>query len=293
MVHSGKDSEAKEIFMYILFDIGGTNTRIAASKDGASFGEPVIFSTPKEFDRGVKLLTAHAREFAQGENITMAVGGVAGTLTRDKGTLIAAPNLPAWVGNPLRGKLQEILGVPVHVENDAAMVGLGEAVFGAGKGFPIVAYLTISTGVGGARIVEGIIDEADRGFEPGHQIIDPDNTLCPECEGNDLESYVSGTAVAKRYGIKPHELHDPKTWDTLAKYLAYGVHNTIMYWSPSAVVLGGSMMKKIGIPLPAVTRHLKEISPLHAIVPELRKAELEDLGGLWGALAQIKNLSAS
>ena len=33
------------------------------------------------------------------------------------------------------------------------MVGLGEAVHGAGRGNCIVMYMTISTGVGGARIV--------------------------------------------------------------------------------------------------------------------------------------------
>jgi glucokinase len=50
--------------------------------------------------------------------------------------------------------------------------GLGEAVFGAGKGREIVVYMTISTGVGGARIVGGKIDASAMGFEPGHQIID-------------------------------------------------------------------------------------------------------------------------
>ncbi len=276
--------------MYILFDIGGTNMRIAITHDGKSFGDPVVIPTPKMFEEGMELFAQHVVALVHGEKIEGAVGGIAGTLTQDKGTLIASPNLSGWVGNPLRGKLQDILGAPVYIENDAAMVGLGEATYGAGRGFDIVAYITISTGVGGARIVNGEIDESSNGFEPGHQIIDPDNSLCPECDSNDLESYISGTAIIKRYGVKPYEITDPQVWDTLAKFLAYGLNNTIAYWSPHVIVLGGSMMKKIGIPVEGVKKHLREIFRIMPDTSQVVKATLGDLGGLWGALAYIKNL---
>ena len=276
--------------MYILFDIGGTNMRIAVTQDGESFSDPIVVPTPRMFEEGMELFARHTHTLANGEKIEGIVGGIAGTLTQDKGTLIASPNLPGWAGNPLRGKLQDLLGAPVHIENDSAMVGLGEATYGAGRGFDIVAYITISTGVGGARIVNGEIDESSNGFEPGHQIIDPDNSMCPECEGNDLESYISGTAITKRYGVKPYEITDPEVWDTLAKFLAYGLNNTIAYWSPHVIILGGSMMKKIGIPVEGVKKHLREIFRIMPDVSRVEKATLGDLGGLWGALAYIKNL---
>ncbi len=165
-----------------------------------------------------------------------------------------------------------------------AMVGLGEANYGAGRGKDIVVYMTISTGVGGVRIVKGNVDESAMGFEPGHQIIDPDNTLCPTCDGNDLEAYVSGTSIEKRFGKKPYEIQDDAVWDELAKFLAYGLHNTIMHWSPDIIVLGGSMMKEVGIPLPAVRTHLSGIMKIFPTLPQIEKAELADFGGLYGAL---------
>ncbi|MDO8572583.1 MAG: ROK family protein [bacterium] len=276
--------------MYILFDIGGTNMRIAATRDEESFGEPIVIPTPKMFEEGMELFAHHAHALAQGDKIDGVVGGIAGTLTQDRGTMIASPNLPGWAGNPLRGKLQDLLSAPVYIENDSAMVGLGEAVYGAGRGYGIVAYITISTGVGGARIINGEIDESANGFEPGHQIVDPDNSMCPECEGNDLESYISGTSITKRYGVKPYEITDPLVWDKLARFLAYGLNNTIAYWSPHVIVLGGSMMKKIGIPIDAVKKHLREIFRIMPDVSKIEKATLGDFGGLWGALAYIKNL---
>ncbi|OHA84140.1 MAG: hypothetical protein A2408_00535 [Candidatus Yonathbacteria bacterium RIFOXYC1_FULL_52_10] len=274
--------------MYILFDIGGTKMRVACANASNTCGEPRIEMTPKNFEEGVALLAHMAKEAGGGETVEGVIGGIAGIVDSD-GVLTKSPNLPDWSGKPLKKALSEALGAPVTIENDAAMVGLGEAVYGAGRGFSIVAYLTVSTGVGGARIVEGMIDEHAQGFEPGHAIIDPDNSLCPTCDGNELEDYVSGTSVEKRFGKKPHEITDSAVWDELAKFLAYGVHNTIAYWSPDVVVIGGSMMREVGISVEGVEKHLKEIFSITSSIPAIRKAELGDVGGIYGALAYLQS----
>ncbi|KKU81744.1 MAG: hypothetical protein UY07_C0010G0013 [Parcubacteria group bacterium GW2011_GWA1_47_8] len=269
--------------MYILFDIGGTKMRVVAADRKKFLVEPVVVTTPKDFGGGIEVLKRIIGNLANGAPIEAIAGGVAGTLNAEKSMLAKSPNLPGWVGHDIKKALVEASKVPVVLENDAALVGLGEAIQGAGRGKNIVVYLTVSTGVGGARIVGGVIDESAHGFEPGHQIIDPDNTLCPTCEGNDLEAYVSGTAIEKRFGKKPFEIHDDAVWDELAKFLAYGLNNTIMHWSPDIIVIGGSMMKDVGIPIPAVRKHLAQIFKLPDI-PEIKKAELDDYGGLYGAL---------
>lgn len=267
--------------------------RVVAADREKFLGLPVVVSTPKDFNEGLDTLKRIIDNLAQGlssENriVTAIAGGIAGPLNSDNTMLVESPNLGGWVGHDLKNALHLAYKVPVELENDAALVGLGEAHFGAGRGKPIVAYLTVSTGVGGARIVNGRIDRASIGFEPGHQIIDPDNSLCPACEGNDLEAYVSGTAVEKRFGVKPYEIHDDKVWDELAKFLAYGLNNTIVHWSPDIVVIGGSMMKEVGIPIPAVRKHLSEIVKIFPTLPIIEKAELGDFGGLYGALAYAR-----
>lgn len=279
--------------MYILFDIGGTKMRVVAADREKFLGEPVVVSTPKDFGEGIDTLKRIIDNLAQGllsENraITAIIGGIAGPLNDLQTLLVKSPNLPGWVGHDIKETLHAIYRVPVELENDAALVGLGEAHFGAGRGKSIIAYLTVSTGVGGARIMNGKIDRSSLGFEPGHQIIDPDNTLCPKCEGNDLEAYVSGTAVEKRFGVKPYEIHDDAVWDELAKFLAYGLNNTIVHWSPDIVIVGGSMMKEVGIPIPAVRKHLAEVLKIFPEIPQVEKAELGDFGGLYGALAEAR-----
>ena len=275
--------------MYVLFDIGGTKMRVVTADRKKFIGEPVVVSTPKDFNEGIETLKRIIGNLTQGAPIDAIVGGIAGPLNPEKTMLVKSPNLPGWVGQDIKKVLSETYAVPVSIENDAGLVGLGEANYGAGRDYTIVVYLTISTGVGGVRIIKGVIDESAQGFEPGHQIIDPDNSLCPTCEGNDLESYVSGIAVEKRFNKKPFEITDDAVWDELAKFLAYGLHNTIVHWSPDVVVLGGSMMKEVGIKIPDVKKHLEEIMKIFPHIPEIKKAELQDYGGLYGALSYARS----
>lgn len=277
--------------MYLLFDIGGTNMRIAISCDGVTFEEPRIISTPKDFDAGILAIKNIATELTGGEKLTAAGGGIAGALDRSRTMFLNSPHLPGWNSKPLKSALEHALGVPVFIENDTAIVGLGEAVAGTGKGHGIVAYLTVSTGVGGVRIVDQKIDVSAMGFEPGHQIIDADGTLCrgTVCgTGFDLEGAISGTAITERYNKKPHEIVDKSFWDEMARVLAYGLNNTIVYWSPDIVVIGGSMMKEIGIPIDRVRAHLNGILHIFPELPHIEHSALGDIGGLHGALHYVK-----
>jgi glucokinase len=281
--------------MRILFDIGGTKMRLSGSKDGRTFGDPVIIQTPKDdFEKGISVFIEAARRIAGDEKIEAVAGGIAGPLDREKTMLLNAPNIPGWNNKPLKRELMGALGTEVYIENDAAVVGLGEALVGAGRGGKIVAYLTVSTGVGGVRIVDGAIDKNSFGFEPGHQILnmDDNSVLCGSCgEGGHLESYISGVAFSKRYNRKAYEVHDQTAWEEAARILAIGLNNAAVFWSPDIIVLGGSMI--VGdpsIPFPRIEYHFKNILKIFPEQPVLKKAELGDVGGLHGALAYLESL---
>jgi predicted NBD/HSP70 family sugar kinase len=278
--------------MLILFDIGGTKMRLSYSKDGETLGDVRIMPRPESFDEATELFIATAKEFAGDDTIEAIAGGIAGIVDSEKGVIVDAPNISAdWIGKPLGNTLSQALGAPVYMANDAAIVGLGEAVVGAGRGNDIVAYITVSTGVGGARIVSGDIDEHALGFEPGHQIIDADATLFPDMKKPyDLEDMVSGSGVEKRFEKKPYEIpQEDLLWSELAKYLAIGLHNINVQWSPDIFVLGGMMM--IGnpnIPLASVEKEFQKLQDVMPALPPIVLATLGDIGGLHGALAYGK-----
>ena len=54
------------------------------------------------------------------------------------------------------------------------------------------------------------------------------------------------------------------------------------------VVIGGSMMNKIGIPVDRVRAHLKGILHIFPELPVITHSALADVGGLHGALHFIK-----
>lgn len=291
--------------MYIVADIGGTKTRIAGSRDLQAFDEPIITATEHEYTKAIASIEDTVRKVAEGEPIEGMAIGLRGRLARNKRSLFSDALISDWMGKPIADELEAKLATKVLMENDAAMVGLGETHFGAGKGGSIVAYITVSTGVGGARIVDGKIDRATNGFEVGHQYISVDERLVTHHASFDdlspgvrkilencqeLEKLVSGSAVERIYGTPAVEIPvDSPIWSDLADLLTFGLYNTVLHWSPDRIVVGGSMFNKIGIHVERVNDDMQKLlTGFLPEVPTVMHSDLGDLGGLWGGIARLK-----
>lgn len=265
--------------MYLLFDIGGTSMRLASS-DGKKINRIIKAPTPKNFGAALKQFANLAKKLNI-KSLKSAAGGLPGPFNKQTGRLLTPPNLPLWRGKDAAREFKKILKAPVLMENDAALGALGEANFGAGKGKNIVAYLTISTGIGGAKIVGGKIDANALGFEPGKQIIDFANQKT-------LESFASGNALQKKYKLLPSKIKNKNIWDKEAYALACGLANIIVLWSPEIVVLGGGLVLTGPLSLKLVEQNLKNVLKIFPKTPAIKKARLGDNSGLYGALALLK-----
>jgi glucokinase len=284
--------------MIIFFDIGGTRMRVAGSKEGKEFSEPVINLTPQAFDEGIALFQKAVREVAVNEPISQMIGGVTGIFNEGHTALLSSPHLTSWIGKPLKEELEKFSGSTVLLKNDSALVGLGEGVYGAGVGGGIFVYITVSTGVGGARFIDNKIDHSKLGFEPGHQIISIQTTAKKFALFNfsdelnlentklvTLEDLISGSALEKKLGRVPREITDSNVWDQCAYMLAIGLHNTFLHWSPDRLVLGGAMFNDTGISIDKVKEYLVKIVRVPEEMPKILKGQLGDSGGLYGAMA--------
>lgn len=263
--------------MKIAFDIGGTNMRVAVAS-ASGLGEITKIPTPQEPEEGIKTLAELARQCVKGEKIEAAAGGFPAEIIH--GIVQGSPNLPKWNGVELVKKLGEALdGISVRVENDADLAALGEATYGAGYGKRVVAYIGIGTGVGGGRIIDGKIDTGAYGLEPGHQIVDATGF-------KDLESFVSGRAFEKSYGMHPKDA-PRQAYEMMTPILAVGLRNTILHWSPEVLVLGGSMV--VGVNGYALAEIEDAFTRLPSVprMPELKMALLKDAAGLEGARALL------
>lgn len=275
---------------YILFDIGGTKTRVAITEDLKTLGEVISFKTPNDFEKGIDAIVEAVGKLTKTPPRGVG-GGIRGPLNDDKTSIVYDSVLTAWIDKSICETLKKRLKAEVYLENDAALAGLGEAHFGAGMDLDIVAYHTVSTGVGGAKIEYGKIDDNRTGFEPGKQVLDIDKTILGEGIEPTLENLVSGSALEGRMGVKPYEIEQSDaTWDQLALYLAHGLRNTILYWSPDVVVLGGSMI--LGNPrilLDDILKHTNAILGENIECPLIVDARLGDESGLYGAMALLSS----
>ncbi len=272
--------------MYLLFDIGGTSIRIAVSSDRQHIEGSKIVPTPIDFTQGIQTFKQISDELSGRRKIDGIAGGIAGVLDKEKTMLSQSPHVKEWAGKPLKRELEEVFDCQVLLENDADIEGLGEATKGAGVGKTIVAYITVGTGVGGVRIIGGKMDENALGFEPGHQIIVPDGNPC-KCGGKGhLETYVGGSYLENLYHQKGEEITDPQIWDEISRYLAIGLTNVSVHWSPDIIILGGSVSKSI--PLEKVQAYLKAFLTIFPEPPQIVKASLGDEAGLYGALELLK-----
>jgi glucokinase len=140
-----------------------------------------------------------ASEAVDGE--VKAVGfGIPCTFDRRTGVAVQAVNLPL-AELKFAEVMEERLGLPVEVDNDANCAVWAEARAGAAAGCADVALLTIGTGIGGGLILNGEIyrGSTGAGSELGHTVIEADG---PPCQGNCpgrgcVETLASGTALGR------------------------------------------------------------------------------------------------
>ncbi|MCG9581305.1 N-acetylmannosamine kinase [Vibrio tubiashii] len=99
---------------------------------------------------------------------------------------------------PLAQVLQSIVGKPVSMLNDAQAAALFEYTM---LETPVknMAFITVSTGVGGGIIIDGQLHQGQGGLagHVGHMVIDPNGPQCGCGQTGCVESIASGTAIKK------------------------------------------------------------------------------------------------
>jgi predicted NBD/HSP70 family sugar kinase len=122
---------------------------------------------------------------------------LSGPIDRESGGVGSMTILPSWVGVDVVSWLGERLGVPVQVENDANLGALAESVLGAGRGASEMAYLMLSSGIGGGLILGSRLYRGARGTagEIGHVSVDENGHMCRCGSRGCLETLVGARAL--------------------------------------------------------------------------------------------------
>ena len=188
----------------ISIDLGGTKMRVAVvDKAGTLVQRDAELTLAHQGrDQTVERLTRMIAQLISltGEKELVGIGAsLAGPVDPDTGTMHSPPNLPGWDGFSPKTLLEKTFNLPVWAANDASLGAIGEHTYGIGQGVTNMLYLTVSTGIGGGIIVDGSPILGARGFagELGHMSIDRNGPLCKCGNVGCLETFASGTAIAR------------------------------------------------------------------------------------------------
>ena len=121
--------------------------------------------------------------------------GVPGIISSDARSVLFAPNISILNSFDIYGSLKaEFPDAFIVIENDANCAGYAEYKAGSGLGRKNMIYCTISTGVGGAIIINGDLFRGSNmvAGEIGHMIIHPGGRLCGCGNKGCAEAYAGG-----------------------------------------------------------------------------------------------------
>ncbi|NOK62860.1 MAG: ROK family protein [Chloroflexi bacterium AL-W] len=274
----------------LAIDIGGTKCTMAIFENNTMLCRETHL-TDRTGGRDWMLQHIVATTQTWQHNITIHRCGVGfgGPVNFATQRIALSVHVGGWQDFALATYLEQQLGIPTVMDNDANAGALGEALYGAGVGCDPLFYITLSTGVGGGFIMnQQIYRGADSGAgEVGHITIQPDGPSDQHGMPGSVERLCSGFWLERDYGQSAQELLQNEQF--MQKYvvdLACGMKAVILLLNPACIIIGGGI-SKAGAALFDPLRHaLRECvppwSPAHI---DVRPAALGDDSVLYGALA--------
>jgi glucokinase len=272
----------------LAVDIGGTKLAVGRVDAGGRLVErdaaPTPAGGPAEAMWG--RLAALVSGVLTGDELVVGVG--CGGPMEPGGTTVSPLNIAAWDRFPLRGRLEDLTGLAVHVDNDAKALALGEGWVGAARGVPSFLAMVVSTGVGGGLVVDGRLLDGRSGNagHVGHVIVEPDGRRCGCGARGCLEAEASGTGILAATGRPPADA-DAALRRRTGRLVGRAVASVANLLDLGLAVVAGSVALGFGEPFFAAAqaeldeRARIEFSRGARIVP----AGLGDAGPLIGAAA--------
>lgn len=275
----------------LAIDIGGTKFSIAVF-DGERMVERESRATDREGGRDWMLARIEdvIRTLQLRYRFDRCGIGFGGPVDFERRRVALSTHVSGWSDFDLPGHLTNLLGFVPVMDNDANVGALGEGLYGAGRDYRPLFYMTLSTGVGGGFITEGtkIYRGADSyAGEIGHLNVRPDGPECLCGSHGCLERMCCGLWLERDYGKPASELlQDPGFVERYVVDLARGLKAAIMLLNPARIVIGGGISKagdRLFVPLRAELR--RQITAWSRARIDVVAAALGDDSVLWGAMA--------
>ena len=309
--------------MILAIDIGGTQFGLALATPDGRVIKHIQHQTDRadHADKRIERILAASKTLIAQSSVLACGIGFGGPVNFDTQRIVNSTHIPGWDDCPLPEIVEQHLGVPAIIDNDANVGALGEYTFGAGKNSRHIIYYTVSTGIGGGIIINGEIYRGGNGYagELGHVPILRDGPQCDCGNRGCLEALCSGTAIGKRAtaAVQKHPRkgiaiartanNNPITAkilfdtarsgdpyaralvDEICTDLGQGLAIAVNAFAPDVIVIGGGVSNAGRIlfePLRRETRRF--LMPVHRPSLRIAPAKLKNRSVLLGAVALAK-----
>lgn len=284
---------------YVGVDLGGTKIAAALVNELGEIQDQDVI--PTEANKGSKRVIQNIISAIESVWIQDVRGiglGSPGPLDPLKGIIKNPGNLP-FRNTRLKEILWDRFRTKVRVDNDARVYALGEARFGAGKGFQNVIVVTLGTGLGTGFIINGqLYHGRGNAGEAGHMSIDFNGPNSRTNKNNgDAELYLGTQGILSRCkGLKVKNVLDlaelakknkkaRKVWDETGVYLGVFLANLTYAFDPDILIVGGSISKSWNLFEKKTKQTLKERMMFPP--PKVVKAKLGGDAPLIGAASLV------
>lgn len=205
----------------LAVDIGGTKIALAVAETAATGARPYLavdrIATPATAAEALAGLLAAGRRLI-GDRTLAGIGvSFGGQVRQPPSDPLRSLHVPGWQNIDLQAELTRAWGAPTLIANDANTAARGEyACLPVGRHPATLVYLTVSTGIGAAVIIDGRPHPGPNGLagEIGHLPIISGGAACGCGGAGHLEALASGTAIARNavaaltVAHRPSALHE-------------------------------------------------------------------------------------
>ena len=290
-------------------DLGGTNLRAAAvDQDGKLLAQVSASTSPEkgcEHVIGEIVDSIQKLRSKQIQGRFAGVGiGVPGFILMEQGIILNSNNLAFLENIPLRDEIENRLGAPVILENDANAAALGESWIGAGADVDDLVLLTLGTGIGGGIVYKGHIMHGFLGMagELGHITVVPNGNPCGCGNVGCLEKHASATAItclAELMKVTPHpnptaedifklaragDVKAQQVFRSMGEALGIGIATLINTFNFPLYLLSGGPLPAWDYFAPAMLEQVTRRSfTFRNTETRIEKAKLGNQAGLFGA----------
>ncbi|MCK5757789.1 MAG: ROK family transcriptional regulator [Clostridiales bacterium] len=197
--------------------------------------------------------------------------GAPGIIDRENGLIVSSTILPIDSNNMFFKQLTEAYpAIEIKLVNESSLSAYTEMMYGKStEGINNLIYIDIHTGIGAGIIINGSMYEGSNALagEFGHISIDLNGPLCKcgsrgcletlasipalvaEVEGDTgfSEEITRAGTVDEKFKLIAEAYREhggfSKEINAMARYISYGINNTINLINPGAVVIGGKAVE--------------------------------------------------